>query len=160
MSRSVLVLAVTAWVQLAAAAVPALVPNPESLVAGEGVFRITASTPIVARAGDRAANEAGAVFRDLLAGTHGLRLGIRGAAAPRAIELRVAKGAARPESYRLEVRPERVLVTASTRFAGLLQPNSCFRCSSSFGYSLPNSAIARAKISCSRERPAACSASR
>ena len=103
-----------------AAEMPAVVPNPASIERVAGQFRITRSTPIVTARDDAAARRVAANFSDLVAKSTGLRLPVRDAATSNAIEFRrVPPMAGGDESYRLEVRPRRIVVSASAD-AGLV----------------------------------------
>jgi len=116
------VLALSQAAALAAApdgAGPRLIPRPASLERHAGAFRLSAATPVVVAPGDGAAKTAAAVLVERLARSRGLRLSaVEGAPRDGAIVLAHETGASADESYRLEVTPRRVTLSAGS-LAGL-----------------------------------------
>jgi hexosaminidase len=121
MRRSTSILLIALPLAAAAAAPPAVVPNPASLTRHAGEFRITAATALVVDPGDGGARRVAANLSDLVQRSHGVRLEVReGAGAKNAIRVRHVKdAAAKPESYRLEVRPSGITLSAASD-AGLV----------------------------------------
>ncbi len=120
---------------LAAAQEPAIVPNPASLTRQPGEFRLTTATPIVAASPQPAARHAAAIVAELVRRTNGMKLRTRSAPAQRGAINLVLDASAVPgaEAYRLEVRKERVTITAgsaaglfygSTTLTQLLEPGT------------------------------------
>jgi hexosaminidase len=107
----------------AAAAVPGALPAPASLVARTGRFMVGEGTGIDVTGGAAAAWVAG-YFARLVERSHALTLPVRArhdaGSSARGIVFRLepSAAAAGPESYELDVSPERVELTASAR-AGL-----------------------------------------
>lgn len=93
----------------------ALLPMPQSVVAGQGRFAVSARMPIRAASDDE--RRAAERFADLLGRTTQTRLAIGRAASGPGIAFRTVAGM-RPESYRLEVTTEGATITASDH-AGL-----------------------------------------
>jgi hexosaminidase len=101
---------------MAAAQAPAVVPNPASAVRYAGIFRLSASTPVVVDRGDGEAMRVASILADLVKRSNGIALPVReGAPRDLAVNLRIdaASGLA-PEGYRVEVKPRRITLTAST----------------------------------------------
>jgi hexosaminidase len=92
----------------------ALLPMPQSIVAQQGSFAVSARTAILAASDDE--RRAAERFADLLGRTTGTRLTVGGDAGP-GIAFRTVAGM-RPESYRLEVSASGATITASD-YAGL-----------------------------------------
>ena len=115
-------LAALAWIVSAAcppgqaAESPAIIPNPASHERLAGEFRLSAATPIVAAESDGAVRRVGANLADLIARSTAMRLRVHsGVERDGAINLRVDNGGGlEPEAYALEVRPERITVSAAT----------------------------------------------
>jgi hexosaminidase len=94
-----------------------IIPAPASVTAGQGHFTVTAGTPVVCAGGNADCAWVAGYFTDLVKRSRGLQLST-GTGAPRgAILLRLSNGMA-PEAYRLDVMPDGVTITASSR-AGL-----------------------------------------
>ena len=96
-----------------------VVPLPAEIVAGEGVFQLRASTPILVPSADSEAAAAARYLADLLSRTRGLELAIRPdsrSVTPAITFARQAGLAA--EGYRLEATPGGVRISA-TSGAGL-----------------------------------------
>ena len=121
MRRIATLLAIALPLAAAAAAPPALVPNPASLVRHAGEFRVTSATALVVEPGDGAARRIASNLADLVQRTHGVRLEVRDAPVARnAIRFkRVRDANAKAESYRLESTPAGVTITAASD-AGLV----------------------------------------
>jgi hexosaminidase len=100
----------------AAAQLPAVVPNPASMMRGTGEFSVTAATRVVTPREDAGARRAAANFTALLAKSGGPRLEVADdAKGEGAIRFsRVAELPGGPEAYRVEVKPKSVVVTAAT----------------------------------------------
>ena len=81
----------------------ALLPMPQSVVAGQGRFAVSAQTAIHAASADE--RRAAERFADLLGRTTQTRLAIGSASPGPGIAFRTVAGM-RPESYRLEVTPD------------------------------------------------------
>jgi len=112
---------VFAWVfallpPAAAAQVPAVVPNPASIVRGTGEFRLARTTPIVTERGDAAARRVAMNFADLLGRGAGFKPPVLDDPAGESpiVLRRVAELPGGPEAYRLEVKPKSVEVSASS----------------------------------------------
>jgi hexosaminidase len=134
--RSALILALALPLG-AAAAEPAVVPNPASIVRHAGEFRLAPSTALVVEPGDGAAKRIAENLADLIHTSYGVRLRVRegpstlrqaqgsgrtetGSTRTGVILLRHVKDeGAKPESYRIESRRERVVLTAASD-AGLV----------------------------------------
>ncbi len=99
---------------------PALVPIPASVQRHAGAFRLSPATPVLVAPGDAVALRAAGVLVERIARTHGIALRVQaGAARDGAIVLvRRAAGAPGDESYRLDVTPLRITLSAAT-LAGL-----------------------------------------
>lgn len=107
-----------------AASNPTIMPVPASITAQAGQFDLTGKTPIIVPRHDADARRAADRFNDLLYRTHGLRLVVRNGK-PRAQAINLVRDAAQaptPESYRLEVSPDLVRVSASS-YSGFLYGN-------------------------------------
>ena len=109
------------------AAAPSLIPQPLQLTLAEGRFELDAATVLEPAGGPEAARIA-AYFGELLQRSRGLRLATQSAARGRAagsIRFELPAGAdgtaesRAAEGYRIEVRPQRIVVSASSP-AGLL----------------------------------------
>ncbi|MDV3457134.1 family 20 glycosylhydrolase [Sphingomonas sp. HF-S4] len=102
----------------ALAQVPALLPVPAEVRAGQGALAIGGKTGLLVPEGDAGARNAAERFAALVAETRGLKLAIAPRAAAPAIRfVRAATG--KPESYRLDVTPRGATITAGDD-AGLL----------------------------------------
>ena len=100
----------------AVAAPPKLLPLPQQVEERDGSFKLSPSAAILVPPGDNGAEVAASYFRDLLAGTNGLKLKMvrdKGA-----IRFARSRGLG-PEGYALETGRGGVIVSASTD-AGLL----------------------------------------
>ena len=99
---------------LAAAAEPALIPDPAMLVRGSGEWQSDAGTAIVAGTRDAHASRIAAQLADLVQRTCGVRIPVRTSAGKgTVIQLaRSTSAAMGPESYRLDVRPGRATISA------------------------------------------------
>ena len=115
MRLPLLLVIVTSLVSLAAAshAAPAkMIPAPAVETPRDGVFRLTASTPILAAPGDAEAMAAARRLAELLTRSRGLTLTIgEGASRPGAIAFQ--RGAPAGEAYDLDVAPDRIVVTSA-----------------------------------------------
>jgi len=107
----------TASLPPAPRAVTSIVPSPASVTAGHGHFAVTAATPVLCASPGADCDWVVGYFTGLVKSARGLQLSSGGV--PRgAIQLRLSDGMA-PEAYRLDVTPEGVTITASSR-SGLL----------------------------------------
>jgi hexosaminidase len=100
---------------LAAAGID-VIPAPERVTMGEGAFKLSSATAIVVESGDEESKATAAWLADLIERTTGLRLATRaGPASDRAINLRRERADAPGgrESYRVEVTPARITLSAS-----------------------------------------------
>ena len=91
-----------------------LVPLPASLERGQGSFRISAATPVLAK--DETAQTVARQFADYLRRFRALDLAVTGKvdSKAKAIEFAIDAGmGGSPEGYRLEVNPQRIRVTAA-----------------------------------------------
>lgn len=115
MRLPLLLVIVTSLVSLAAAsdAAPAkMIPAPAVETPRDGVFRLTARTPILAAPGDAEAMAAARRLAELLTRSRGLTLTIgEGASRPGAIAFQ--RGAPAGEAYDLDVAPDRIVVTSA-----------------------------------------------
>lgn len=95
------------------APLPALVPEPRSLAAGEGVFTLTPAVPVLVERGRADWADRAVLLTDLLRAGAGLDLAVRAAdgPAPGAIFLGALAGAG-PEAYTLDVHPDGVVLRA------------------------------------------------
>lgn len=112
---------VVAMTSPAQADVPLIVPNPASIVAGSGVFVVSGQTALVIPPHDAGARSAAAFLSDLLDRTKAVHVK-RSLGSPRGEIIELQRGpvpTAGLESYRLEVRTDRILIRAPTD-AGLL----------------------------------------
>lgn len=104
---------------LACADAPSIIPNPASMRAGEGTFRLHDGTPIIVAPGDAQAKQAAHYLAQLVWRTHRLHLPVRtGRARDAAIVLARNRDEA-AQSYRLEVSARRIKISAP-QYAGLL----------------------------------------
>lgn len=93
---------------------PALIPLPAEITAGQGVFRIDATTPLRVAAGDAEAARTAHYFSELVARTQGYTLAVQsGASALHGITLERHAGFA-TEAYRLTVTTRGITIAAST----------------------------------------------
>jgi len=94
-----------------------IIPAPASVTGGQGHFTVTAGTGLVCAQASADCDWVAGYFAGLVKSARGLQLSTGGS--PRgAILLRQSDGMA-PEAYRLDVTPDGVTITASSR-AGLL----------------------------------------
>ena len=91
---------------------PALIPQPRHWQRGEGAFALDSSVVLIVPA-DTRSREIADFLRRALAEDHGLWLTGRGARAARAIEQRLDPALAGDEAYRIEVAPQRIVLTAA-----------------------------------------------
>ncbi|QJR11833.1 hypothetical protein DSM104443_02916 [Usitatibacter rugosus] len=102
----------------ARAAEIAVVPNPASVVRGEGSFPVSAATRIVAQDADGLA--AARRFAAVIEREHGLKLAVsQGPVVDGAIAFQRARVSTPAEGYRIGITPRRAVVDASDR-AGML----------------------------------------
>ena len=103
---------------------PTIFPVPASITTHPGQFALTENTPIIVPRRDADARRAADRLNDLLFRTHGWRLAVR-TGKPRAQAINLVRDAAQassPESYRLDVSPDRVRISAGS-FSGFLYGN-------------------------------------
>jgi hexosaminidase len=98
-------------------ATPAIIPLPNGVESSEGAFALRPSTQIAVAGGEEARWTAD-WLADLLRRTRGLNLRVGDTASPPSsdvilFELGTLRGDSAPESYRLDVSPERILVYAN-----------------------------------------------
>lgn len=113
-----LIVLAAAGLTTAAQAAPAkIIPAPAAEMPMDGVFQLSASTPILVPPGDADARAGAERLADLLQRTRGLKLAIRqGAPSPGAIAFQ--RGGPEGEGYKLEVLADRVVVSSEGK-AGL-----------------------------------------
>jgi hexosaminidase len=120
MTRSPLLFAIAAGLAFlagpAAAGAAGLVPAPAVETPADGVFRLSAHTPVVVPAADPGARAAAAYFTQLIARSRGLGLEVTQAGAAPAVSFR--RGGPVGEGYRLDAGPGGLVITA-TDDAGL-----------------------------------------
>jgi hexosaminidase len=92
-----------------------VIPLPDKIVPGEGSFEIGAATVVKVRKGDSEAQNAARYLTELWQRTNALVLpvSVAAAATDSAILFRREQGFG-PEGYKLEVRPQRIIVSATT----------------------------------------------
>ncbi|KRA17831.1 family 20 glycosylhydrolase [Lysobacter sp. Root604] len=91
---------------------PALIPQPRHWQRGEGRFVLDSGVALVVPA-DTRSREIADFLRRSLADDHGLWLTARGARDARTIELRLDAAVAGEEAYRIEVAPQRIVLSAA-----------------------------------------------
>lgn len=96
-----------------AASEPPIVPVPASVAPRAGSFAVTKATALVVELGDVGAQRAAANFAELVARTHGLKLGVRHDQAAGSIEFRRLRELP-AEGYRIEVDPRGARLSAAT----------------------------------------------
>ncbi len=95
-----------------------VIPAPASVVRHAGAFVVSAATPIVVESAGGEAGTAAVILSDLIERSSAFRLAVRsGPPRDRAINLRIDETLARvgKEAYRVEVKPARVTLSASSR---------------------------------------------
>lgn len=97
----------------AAAGSSGLVPAPAVETPADGVFRLSARTPVVVPAADPGARAAADYFTQLISRSRGLDLRITEAAAPKAPAVSFRRGGPSGEGYRLDAGPDGLVVTAA-----------------------------------------------
>lgn len=103
-----------------ATALPALIPNPQSIRLADGTFVLNDKVVIRVHEDDAELREAAAYLSDLIFRSYGQRVPVGAAKADGAtIELRRTKRSGKPESYRLDIGRQRVRISAHS-YAGLL----------------------------------------
>ncbi|MBA2587387.1 MAG: family 20 glycosylhydrolase [Alphaproteobacteria bacterium] len=111
-------MAITPNIRPAAAAIPNMIPQPDSVTPGEGSFTVTAATQVLCAGKQADCAWVAKYFTGLLKRSRGLQLSAGTGEQSGAISLRLSAGMG-PEAYRLDIAPGGATVTASTR-VGLL----------------------------------------